>query len=90
MKIIDIQWRNYRLPFLHSFSTAHNVMTAREGIIVQVATDRGIDGIGEIAPLQAFGGGSLVDACTLLPSLVARLQLKTLDEALDLGAGKFL
>src|SRR5215469_9539492 len=84
MKIIDIQWRKYRLPFLHSFSTAHNVMTAREGIIVQVATDRGIDGIGEIAPLPAFGGESLIDACTVLPSLVSRLQHKTLDEALDL------
>ena len=41
MKIIDIQWRTYRLPFLHSFSTAHSVMTTREGIIVQVTTSRG-------------------------------------------------
>jgi o-succinylbenzoate synthase len=84
MKIIDIRWRNYRLPVLHSFSTAHNVMTAREGIIVRVTTDRGIDGIGEIAPLPAFGGGSLVDACTLLPALVDRLHHKTPHEALDL------
>ena len=84
MKIIDIQWRSYRLPFLHSFSTAHNVMTAREGIIVQVTTDRGIDGIGEIAPLLAFGGESLADACTLLLALVDRLHHKTAREAMDL------
>src|SRR5438876_8604316 len=84
MRIIDIQWRSYRLPFLHSFSTAHSVMTAREGIIVQVITSQGISGLGEIAPLPAFGGGSFADARTLLPALVARLQHKTLHEALDL------
>ncbi len=84
MKIIDILWRNYRLPFLHSFSTAHSVMTAREGIIMQVTTDQGIHGVGEIAPLPASGGGSLAEACTLLPALVARLQHKTPHEALDL------
>jgi len=84
MKIIDVQWYSYRLPLLDSFTTAHGVMTAREGIIVQVTTEHGISGIGEIAPLPAFGGGSLADACSLLPPLVARLHDKTLDEALDL------
>jgi len=87
MKIIDIQWRTYRLPFLHSFSTAHNVMTTREGIIVQVTTSRegeGISGFGEIAPLPTFAGGSLADAHALLPVLAARLRHKTLREALDL------
>src|SRR6266496_4259566 len=75
MKIIDIQWRTYRLPFLHSFSTAYSVMTTREGIIVQVTTSRGgegISGFGEIAPLPTFAGGSLADAYTLLPVLAAR------------------
>ncbi len=84
MKIFDVQWRNYRLPFLNSFSTAHSIMTAREGIIVQVTTWQGISGIGEIAPLPAFGGGSLADARKLLPALVARLHHRTLHEALDL------
>jgi len=83
MEIIDVQWRGYRLPFLHSFSTAHSVMTAREGIIVQVMTSQGISGLGEIAPLPAFTGESLADACALLPSLAARLRHKTLHEALD-------
>jgi o-succinylbenzoate synthase len=83
MKIIDILWRGYRLPFLHSFSTAHSVMTAREGIIVQVITSQGISGLGEIAPLPAFTGESLAHAHTLLPSLAARLRHKTLQEALD-------
>ncbi len=84
MNIIDIQWHAYRLPFLHSFSTAHSVMTAREGISVQVTTHQGISGIGEIAPLPTFAGGSLADAFALLPTLAARLRHKTLHEALDL------
>ena len=90
MTIIDIQWRTYRLPFLHSFSTAHGIMTTREGIIVEVTTSRGgeagekISGFGEIAPLPSFAGGSLADACALLPALAARLCHKTLHETLDL------
>ncbi len=84
MKIVDVQWHSYRLPLINSFSTAHGVMTTREGIIVLVTTERGITGIGEIAPLPAFGGGSFADAALLLPALAARLYNKTLLEALDL------
>src|SRR5579859_2022848 len=84
MKIIDIQWRAYRLPFIHSFTTAHNVMTEREGIIVQVTTEHGASGIGEIAPLPTFAGGSLADAHALLPTFASRLRHKTLHEALHL------
>jgi L-Ala-D/L-Glu epimerase len=84
MKIVEIQWNAYRLPFLNSFTTAHGVMTVRAGIIVQITAERGISGIGEIAPLPASGGGSLADAYALLPALAARLHDKTLDEALEL------
>ncbi len=84
MKISEIQWHSYRLPLLNSFTTAHGATTAREGIIVQVTTEHGISGIGEIAPLPAFGGESLADACSLLPALAAHLQDKTVDEALNL------
>jgi L-Ala-D/L-Glu epimerase len=83
MDIIDVRWRSYRLPFLHSFSTAHSILTAREGIIVQVTTSQGISGFGEVAPLPAFAGGSLAHACALLPPLAAQLRHKTLHEALD-------
>src|ERR1700737_94960 len=90
MKIVDVQWHKYRLPFRNSFTTAHGLMTVREGAIVEITTERGIFGIGEIAPLPAFGGASLADACSLLPALAARLHDMTLDEALELvlTAGK--
>jgi o-succinylbenzoate synthase len=88
MKIINIQWHNYRLPFLHKFHTAHGVMDTREGIIVQVTTNEGITGIGEIAPLPTFNGGSLVDACSLLPEMAGHLDHTTLYEALGLLAAE--
>src|SRR5437899_6216868 len=88
MKIIDIQWHMYRLPFLHTFHTAHGVMDTREGMIVQVTTNEGITGIGEIAPLPTFNGGSLADACSLLPALAGHLDHTTIYEALELLAAE--
>jgi o-succinylbenzoate synthase len=88
MKIIDIQWHTYRLPFLHKFHTAHGFMDTREGVIVQVTTNEGVTGIGEIAPLPTFNGGSLADACSLLPELNGHLYYSKLYEALELLAGE--
>jgi len=86
MVIIDVQWRTYRLPLRSVFTTAHGAITAREGAIVEIITDQGISGIGEIAPLPEFAvaGGILHEALTLLPVLTAHLRGKTLREALDL------
>jgi len=86
MNIIAIQWHTYRLPFLHNFHTAHSVLNTREGVIVQVTTSDGVTGVGEIAPLPTFNGGSLVDACSLLTELDGHLYHRTLYEALDLLA----
>src|SRR5271169_6306655 len=88
MKIIDIQWQTYCLPFVHKFNTAHGEMDTREGMIVQVTTNGGITGIGEIAPLPTFNGGSLADACSLLPELAGHLHHITLYEALELLAAE--
>ncbi|MGZ3618487.1 MAG: o-succinylbenzoate synthase [Ktedonobacteraceae bacterium] len=84
MNIIDIQWETYLLPFLHNFYTTHGVLDAREGVIVQVTTSDGVTGVGEIAPLPTFNGGSLSDACSLLPELNGHLYHRTLYEALEL------
>jgi L-Ala-D/L-Glu epimerase len=88
MKIMDIQWYSYSLPFLHSFHTAHGVMDTRDGIIVQVTTNNGISGIGEIAPLPTFAGDGLTAACSLLSVLAARLGRRTVHEALELLAAE--
>jgi o-succinylbenzoate synthase len=84
MNIINIQWLTYRMPFLHKFHTAHGVIDYREGMIVQVTTNEGITGIGEIAPLPTFNGGSLADACLLLSELAGHLYHSTPYAALEL------
>jgi o-succinylbenzoate synthase len=84
MNIIDIQWHAYRLPFMHKFHTAHGVLDTREGMIVQVTTNEGILGIGEIAPMPTFNGSSLADALLMFPELAGHLHHSTLYEALEL------
>ncbi len=84
MNIAQVQWYHYRIPFRATFTTDHGVITDRAGIIVQITTGWDIIGVGEIAPLPAFGGGSLAEANSVLPILVARLKGKALDEALEL------
>lgn len=83
MTIIDTQWRSYRLPSRSGFTTAHNVLAAREGTIVEIITDEGITGIGEIAPIPEFGSGTLSQAVAQLPAMAVQLHSLQLNEALD-------
>jgi len=56
-------------------------MLVREGAIIELATTQGLVGIGEIAPLPGFVGGTLTDVLRLLPDVTACLQGKTLRDA---------
>jgi O-succinylbenzoate synthase len=49
------QYRRYRLPFRAPVRTAHGVWSEREGIIVRVEDEAGCHGLGEAAPIPAFG-----------------------------------
>jgi o-succinylbenzoate synthase len=86
MTIVNVQWHPYRVPFKIPFSTAHGLLKARTGIIVEVRTEEGVTGVGEIAPLPEFKGSTLAQASVMLPSLVEHLKGKTLHEALDIVA----
>ncbi len=83
-RVKNISWYPYRIPLRARFTTAHGVLTRREGAIVEICTEDGLSGCGEIAPLPAFAGDDLETALAPLPMLSARLRAKTLAEALDL------
>ena len=83
MKILDIQWQAYNLPFAQSFDTAHGAMATREGAILTITTDTGLLGIGEMAPLPAFGGETFVEALEALAEVIPRLRESPLDTALQ-------
>lgn len=74
MKITKIESLPYAIPFAGNFQTAHGQLKKRYGAIIKVQTDAGLTGLGEVAPLTEFGGGTFEQAnqilATLLPSLV--------------------
>jgi o-succinylbenzoate synthase len=71
----------YRIPLCSPLTTAHGTLAIRQGAILEILTVEGITGIGELAPLPEFGGGTLNDALAALHQ--SDLVDKGLDEALD-------
>ncbi len=82
MKIKNISWTTYRIPFAGQFSTAQGELGVREGAIIRIEADNGLVGLGEAAPLPEFGGGTLPDVLDWLTKLAPILQGDELD-ALD-------
>jgi L-Ala-D/L-Glu epimerase len=74
MKISDLTWRVYRVPFRKPFVTAHGPLSERVGVLVSVRTDSGYVGHGEIAPLPSQSGASLEEALSALPGVAYALR----------------
>ncbi len=70
MKITDVQRYPYRIPLRNSFMMADHELHTRDGALVEIYTEEGITGVGEMAPLPEFGGGSLDAALVSLPATV--------------------
>ena len=74
MNVRQVRWDGFRIPLRTPFETAHGALTCREGLMVQIITDLGLVGLGEISPLPAFSGATLADALAVLsrwaPSLI--------------------
>lgn len=52
----------FRLPLVATLATAHGVIGARDGVLVEIATQAGLRGAGEAMPLPGFGLESIEDA----------------------------
>ena len=72
MRITRVRWYRYRIPFRAPFATAHGTLRDREGVLLQLETDDGLRGHGEIAPLPGFGG-TVEDALPLLAEAAPRM-----------------
>lgn len=70
MRITDLYWRRYRIPFRRTFTNRYEQIAYREGAILFMETDAGVRGIGEVAPMQGFGG-------TLDPVLAVLKQIRS-------------
>ncbi len=73
MTIRQISWQRYAVPFVTPFQTAHAVTTHREGLILRLTCDDGLEGVGEAAPLAEFGGGDVTQSESLLRQIVPDL-----------------
>ncbi|GHO87323.1 o-succinylbenzoate synthase [Dictyobacter formicarum] len=80
--IRELIWTPYRVPLPTSFTSAHERLATRTGVIVEVRTSAGTSGIGECAPLPEFSGGTLQDVLACLPAMPQRLQGLSLLDAL--------
>ena len=81
-----VEWANFALPFVVPFGTARETSVVREGFFLRLSTGDGLVGLGEAAPLAAFGGGRLPDALALLLALAPRLLGAKLDDIDELLA----
>ncbi len=84
MRVVRITWLPFRVPYVVPFSTAHGSEQERCGAIIRVTTDDGRVGLGEAAPLPAFGGGTLDNTVVQIAQLAARIVGQDLDAALGL------
>ena len=80
MRVRDLWWTTFRLPFREPFSTARAVFVYREGLILRLETDNGIVGLGEASPLPWAGAQVLQRAAAILEDARTRLRGKQLDE----------
>lgn len=64
MRVRRLAWDGFRIPLVASFETAHGPLAYREGLVLRVTTDGGLEGLGEISPFPAFDGTTLDEALT--------------------------
>src|SRR5690349_14614415 len=84
MRVVRVAWFAFRIPYVLPFITAHGSEPARLGAIIRITVDDGRIGLGEAAPLPAFGGGTLDDTLAQIARLAPRIAGLELDAALAL------
>src|SRR4051812_14094144 len=84
MRIVRVAWLPFRIPYVVPFSTAHGSELARLGAIIRVTADDGRVGLGEAAPLPAFGGGTLDDVLAHIAKLTSAIVGRDPDAGLAL------
>ena len=73
MKLVELRWTPFALPFAAGFATAHGGWTVRDGAILAILTDTGVRGIGEAAPLPSHGTAPNADLLAALEEIAPRL-----------------
>lgn len=59
MRIVEVEFIPYALPFAQPYATARGTLTEREIALVRLVTDEGLVGLGEAVPLSLRGGADM-------------------------------
>jgi o-succinylbenzoate synthase len=84
MRIVQVAWNPFRIPYMAAFTTAHGSEHERLGAIIRLVADDGRVGLGEAAPLAAFGGGTIDDTLARVAELARGIAGRDLDSGLAL------
>src|SRR5579864_8418095 len=82
MKLVDLTWHPYRIPFREPFITAHGALSHRTGAIICAQTEGEYLGNGEIAPLPEFHGADQTETLNELPRLAEELRGREITDIL--------
>ena len=83
MKVTGLSWTSFRLPLRAPFQTAAGEITDRAGLVLRLATDAGVAGLGEASPHPAAGPQAAREIDEALARLAPRLvgaEVGCLDE----------
>jgi len=73
VRLVELRWRPYAVPFAAEFATAQGGWRVREGAIVRLVTDSGVTGFGEIAPLPSHGTMASAELLSMLEGIAPHL-----------------
>jgi o-succinylbenzoate synthase len=80
VKIAGLRWTPYALPFATVLQTAQAAWRTREGVILQLITEDGITGAGDVAPLSTHGTAAQADCLAALDRIAPGLLGVDLDD----------
>jgi len=86
MRIVGLTWTVFRLPLRVPFRTATSAFVHRDGILLRLATDAGIVGLGEASPHPALGPQGVREALRALERVEERALGAEAEELPDIGA----
>ena len=86
MKVSRLSWTPFRLPLRVPFRTAAGEIADREGLVLRIATDAGLVGLGEASPHPDRGPDALREVEESLTRVAPRLlgaEVSCLDELVE-------
>ena len=86
MKVAGLTWTVFRLPLRVPFRTAASAFVHRDGILLRLATDVGIVGLGEASPHPALGPQGVREALRALERVEGRALGAEVEELPHIGA----